>query len=58
MATPHVSGVAALIKAIHPEYSPTQIKQALISTALDLGVAGKDSSYGYGLLDASKAVKY
>jgi serine protease len=58
MATPHVSGVAALIKAIHPEYSPTQIKQALISTALDLGVTGKDSLYGYGLLDASEAVKY
>jgi len=58
MATPHVSGVVALIKAIHPDYTPSEIKQVLISTAEDLGQSGWDTEYGYGLLNAASAVKY
>jgi serine protease len=58
MATPHVSGVAALIKSKHPDWTPQQIKDALINTAEDLGPAGKDAEYGYGLVDAYAALQY
>src|SRR3989338_2328167 len=56
MATPMVSGVVALIKAAHPGYSVSQVENALFTTAKDLGSAGKDSSYGWGRVVASKAV--
>jgi serine protease len=58
MAAPHVSGVAALIKAKHPEWTPQQIRDALINTAEDLGPAGRDDAYGYGLVDAYAALQY
>lgn len=63
MACPHVSGTVALIQALrlasgHQKLSPDQVRNVLISTAIDLGSAGYDSLYGYGLVDAYKAVSY
>jgi serine protease len=58
MASPHVAGVAALIKAIHPEYGPDDIRQVLQDTAEDVGAPGWDDRYGYGLVDAHAAVSY
>ena len=58
MASPHVAGVAALVKSIHPEYGPDDIRQALQDTAEDLGAPGWDERYGYGLIDAYAAVSY
>jgi len=37
MATPHVAGAAALILQAHPDWTPEEVKNALISTADDLG---------------------
>ncbi len=58
MASPHVAGVAALIKAVHPEFGPDEIRMVLEDTAEDLGEPGWDQTYGYGLIDASAAVSY
>lgn len=58
MATPHVAGVMALIKAVAPSLTPQAITSLLVSGALtdDLGAAGRDDQFGYGLINASKAV--
>ena len=54
MATPHVSGVAALVKSVNHNLTPVQVRQILESTATDMG--DKDQ-YGAGLVNAEAAVK-
>jgi hypothetical protein len=39
MATPHVAGAAALLRQLHPDWTPDQVKGALMSTALDLDLS-------------------
>ena len=56
MATPHVSAVAALLWSANPAATNTEIRDAMTSTALDLGASGRDSSYGYGLVQAAAAL--
>ncbi|MBN1665690.1 MAG: S8 family serine peptidase [Anaerolineales bacterium] len=58
MATPHISGVAALIWSSDTTKTNAEIRQALTATALDLGAAGKDNAYGYGLAQAFAAWQY
>ncbi|HJV68496.1 S8 family serine peptidase [Ideonella sp.] len=55
MATPHVSAVAALVWSYFPSCTGEQIRQSLNKSALDLGVAGKDVRFGYGLVQAKAA---
>lgn len=56
MATPHVSAIAALIWSYAPKCTNAQVRTALTSTAMDLGAAGRDTSYGFGLVQAKKAL--
>jgi len=55
MATPHVSAVAALIWSADPSKTNADIRTAMTSTAEDLGAAGRDVYYGYGLVRAYEA---
>jgi len=55
MACPHVAGTAALMMAANPEWANTQVRQQMRDTADDLGIAGVDYWYGYGLVDANEA---
>ncbi len=56
MACPHVSGAAALLKELHPSWTPSRIRARLRATAQDLGVPGDDPGFGSGLLDCYQAV--
>jgi hypothetical protein len=55
MACPHVAGVAALAISKNPGQNNVWIRQMLDDSAEDLGDAGKDIYYGYGLVDARLA---
>jgi serine protease len=55
MATPHVSAVAALVWSSSPGSSNAEIRNILDAAALDLGSAGRDNAYGYGLVQAHAA---
>jgi subtilisin family serine protease len=57
MATPHAAGVAALIAARFPRRAtPDFVYERLKSTAEDLGVPGVDPFFGYGRVNAQRAV--
>lgn len=56
MSGPVVAGVAALLAADDPTATPADIEAAMTSTAQDLGPAGRDALYGYGLVDAAAAL--
>lgn len=55
-ATPHVAGLAALLWTLKPAFSPAQVQNVIESTAVDLGAAGWDPTYGHGRIDAAAAV--
>jgi serine protease len=56
MATPHVVGVAALVKSANPALTNAEIRNILETTAEDLGTAGWDQYFGHGIVDAPAAV--
>ncbi len=60
LATPYVSGAAALVISAHPTWSKDLVIEALFNTAdrsMLTGI-GKDQQYGYGIVDAYGAVTY
>lgn len=56
MATPYVTGVAAVIKGRWPELTSSQIADIIFSTADDIGAPGVDPVFGRGAVDITKAM--
>jgi serine protease len=56
MATPHVSGLAAMMMQ-QGITNPAAVEAAMEQTAIDLGPAGRDDQFGFGLIDARAALR-
>ncbi|WP_342377340.1 S8 family serine peptidase [Myxococcus stipitatus] len=57
MATPYVSGIAALLFSARPSATPDEVTNALFEGALDLGARGVDLEYGHGMVRARRAME-
>ena len=65
MAAPHVAGIAAIVRAAHPRWSPTEVKAAIVNTATHdvttepggAGLAYGPERVGAGRVDALAAVE-
>ena len=60
MASPHVAAIAALIIAtgkLGANPTPSAVQSHIQTTARDLGRPGFDSRYGWGLVDAARALR-
>jgi thermitase len=55
-STPLVAGVAALILSQNPNWTPTQVRNRLQSTADDKGKPGFDETFGHGRINACRAL--
>jgi thermitase len=56
MAAPQVSGVAALVRSAQPQWTPGQVAFQLERTADDLGAPSWDPLFGWGRINAARAV--
>lgn len=56
MATPHVSGLAALVKSYNPGLTNEEIITIITGTADDRGDPGWDEKFGYGRINAQAAL--
>lgn len=58
MAAPYIAGMVALARQYNPDATVEEIKWAIIQSAEDLGTAGEDNNYGFGLPDANKMLDF
>ena len=58
MSGPHVSGIFALMREADPNLDVTTMKEVIMQTARDLGTAGEDNTFGWGVPDAYAAVSF
>lgn len=58
MAAPHVAAAAAILKAFNATWSNVVIRDRLQKTAIDLGAAGRDNNFGFGLIDIRAALDF
>ncbi|WP_229496633.1 S8 family serine peptidase [Massilia polaris] len=55
-SSPLTAGVVALMLSANPALQPSQVDSILASTADDKGTAGRDDYYGYGRINATRAI--
>lgn len=55
-ATPHVSGLVALLRQKNPNATVDEIKEAILTTAIDYGDSGPDNDFGWGVIDCMAAL--
>ena len=56
MASPHVAGMAALIKAHNPLISVSGLRSKILHSADDIGVKGRDVFSNWGRINVAKAL--
>ncbi|MCD9046763.1 S8 family serine peptidase [Luteimonas sp. MHLX1A] len=56
MVAPQISGVAALVQQAFPWMTSRNLQQTVLTTATDIGAPGVDDVFGWGLLNAHKAI--
>jgi len=56
-ASPMAAGLAALVWSAKPSYTPAQVFDVMKNSADDLGPAGPDRDYGWGRINALKALR-
>jgi hypothetical protein len=54
---PYVAGGLALLRQVSPYATPHQMMEAMMNTAVDLGTAGEDNTYGHGIPDLVAAAE-
>lgn len=57
MAAAFVSGSVALLLQVHSDLQPSEVYKVLEVTAMDLGSPGKDTQFGWGVINVSEAIK-
>jgi type VII secretion-associated serine protease mycosin len=57
MASPHAAALAAMIRSVNSSLTNEQIMELIRSSAVDLGEEGYDIYFGYGEINAAKAVE-
>ncbi|WP_413173523.1 S8 family serine peptidase [Anabaena azotica] len=56
-ANPNMAGITSLVWSVNSNLNGGQLRQILIDTATDLGTAGKDNTFGNGVVNADAAVR-
>lgn len=56
MACPYVSGLATLLRGVHPEFTAQQVRDRIEKTSDDKGAAGFDKVFGNGRVNVAKAL--
>jgi subtilisin-like proprotein convertase family protein len=57
-AAPHVAAIAGLVLSGNPGIDPAEVRDALTSTALDIGAPGVDGRAGHGIVLADRVLEY